>query len=207
MVEPASKRYGPVLVGMRGSGKSAVAPLVAARLRMGCIDADEELERRVGRTITEIFNTQGELYFRDVEGVLLLELLQQPEQVIAAGGGAVLYPDVRRLLLRRPVVWLHAEIAILSDRIAGSERPSLTGRSIEQELTTIFAARRSLYEQVATIRLDTGNLTATEVARLVVRFWLESGFGRGWSPPGAEESGHGHVNVDGLETDDMEVEI
>jgi hypothetical protein len=81
--------FGPVLVGMRGSGKSSVAPLLAERLQMKAIDADAELELRAGRSIPTIFAEDGEPEFRRIERTLLLDdLLRRNDTVIATGGGA-----------------------------------------------------------------------------------------------------------------------
>ena len=90
------QRLGPVLVGMRGSGKSSMAPLLAARLGMQSVDADAELERQQGRTIARIFAEDGELGFRRIERALLLDdLLQREQHGGGHGGGAVLDATVQ----------------------------------------------------------------------------------------------------------------
>ena len=97
------------LIGTRGTGKSTVAPLLAERLGWDWIDADVELERRAGRSIREIFASDGEPVFRALERQNLLELLQRDRLVLAAGGGAILNADTRRdFRAAGPVVWLQA---------------------------------------------------------------------------------------------------
>src|SRR5512144_1080339 len=97
------------LIGTRGTGKSTIAPLLAARLGWEWIDADIELERRAGKSIREIFATEGEPAFRTLERQTLVDLLKRDRLVIAAGGGAILNPDTRRdVQSAGPVVWLQA---------------------------------------------------------------------------------------------------
>ncbi|HEX6984200.1 MAG TPA: shikimate kinase, partial [Planctomycetaceae bacterium] len=76
-------------IGYRGSGKSTVGAAVAARLGRPFADADAEIERRAGRTIREIFATDGEPHFRALEREVMADLLSRDDLVIAAGGGAV----------------------------------------------------------------------------------------------------------------------
>jgi shikimate kinase len=135
--------FGPVLVGMRGSGKSSVAPLLAERLQMKAIDADAELELRAGRSIPTIFAEDGEPEFRRIERTLLLDdLLRRNDTVIATGGGAVLDSEVRERLRQRLTVWLHAPVDVLARRIGGSDRPSLTGKSDRRRAGRGFSQAR-----------------------------------------------------------------
>ena len=160
-------REAPVLVGMRGSGKSAVGARVAELLGLELVDADAELESRAGTSIAEIFESQGEQGFRRLEEELLLEVLRKTHVVIATGGGAVLHESVRPLLRARLTFWLDGPLRLLASRIASSDRPSLTGRSIVEELDEVYRARRALYEEVSKARIDTEDLTVDEVARRV----------------------------------------
>src|SRR3954447_21902345 len=86
------------LIGYRGSGKSTVGRLLAERLGWAFVDADEELEIRAGRSIADIFTTDGEPAFRALESAVLRELASRDRHVIACGGGVVLRDDHRRLL-------------------------------------------------------------------------------------------------------------
>lgn len=157
------------LIGYRGSGKSTVAPILADQLACEWIDADVEIERRADRTIQEIFETGGEAEFRQLERILIQELLSGPSIVIAAGGGAVLNEQTRREMQEAgPVVWLTASAEELARRITtdpstGQRRPSLTGQSVEQEVAEVLASRQSIYSAAATVEINTGNLSAEEV--------------------------------------------
>jgi len=173
----AAKRLGPVLVGLRGSGKSACAPLVARALSMTAVDADAELERQQGVSIEAIFSTPaegGEARFRELERVLLLDdLLQRPNIVLATGGGAVLDAEVRDALARRITIWLTAPVAVLAERIAGSARPSLTGAPIEAELEQLARERAPLYREAASLQVDTSARDAERVAALICAHYRE----------------------------------
>src|SRR6188508_3372399 len=87
-VGPALGRRSIVLVGMMGAGKSSVGRRLAARLGVPFVDADIEIEKAAGMTITEIFATHGEPYFRAGEARVIARLLESGPQVLATGGGA-----------------------------------------------------------------------------------------------------------------------
>lgn len=149
---------GPVLVGLRGCGKSTLAPLVAERLALEPVDADAVLEAREGASVAAIFAERGEPAFRALELRLLLDdLLARPRIVLATGGGAVLHEPVRAELRRRFTAWLHAPLSLLARRLAGDRsRPGLTGDDPAAEVAAVFRAREHLYREVATIAIDTG---------------------------------------------------
>jgi len=168
MVLSADRCWGVVLVGMRGCGKSSVAPLLARRLDLDYVDADRELSRRAGRSICEVFATDGEPAFRELEReVLLGDLLWREGIVLAAGGGAVLHAEVREVLKRRATVWLRASLSVMAARIRGSQRPSLTGDPIEVELEQVLQQRLVLYQEVATVTVNTDEQRPPEVAALI----------------------------------------
>ncbi|MEJ7902320.1 MAG: shikimate kinase, partial [Thermomicrobiales bacterium] len=82
-----------VLVGLSGSGKSSVALLASELLGWGLFDTDGEIERRTGRTIPDLFRSEGETRFRDIEAAVLRDALTRERVVIATGGGAVDSPE------------------------------------------------------------------------------------------------------------------
>jgi shikimate kinase len=170
------------LIGYRGVGKSSVAPRLAQHWGWEWIDADVELERRAGRTIREIFATGGEAEFRRLERKNLLELLQRDRLVLAAGGGAILNADTRRdFRAAGPVVWLHADLDTLVQRIAqdattASRRPNLTSTGGVDEIRALLAARAPLYRDTATVIVDTTNKSVDAVVEEIVTLV-------GWAAP------------------------
>lgn len=164
-----------VLIGYRGTGKSTVGRLVASQLGMPFIDADEELERRAGRTIREIFADGGEPAFRDLEAAVLADLLQGDKQVLALGGGAVLRPENRALILRPTncAVWLHADAQTLEQRISSDtttsqRRPNLTSGGGLTEIEQLLAVREPLYRQCAQFTVSTEGQSPEQIAAQVV---------------------------------------
>jgi len=159
-----------VLIGYRGAGKSSVACELALRLGWDWVDADDEVERRAGRSIATIFGESGETAFRELESAVLVELVRRRKIVLAAGGGAVLRADNRELLVSAgKVVWLKADAATISRRVAADEttaarRPNLTVQGGEREIVETLAQRLPLYRQCANLEVDTENKTPAEIA-------------------------------------------
>lgn len=141
-------RRGPiVLVGMMGVGKSTVGRRLAARLGLHFVDADEEIEKAAGMTVTEIFERYGESYFRDGERRVIARLMDGAPKVIATGGGAFMQDETRRLILDgATAIWLDADIDILVDRVGRREsRPLLKNRDPRTVLTELAAVRNPIY--------------------------------------------------------------
>lgn len=161
------------LIGYRGCGKSSVGPLLASMLGYECVDSDEVVQLRTGRNIADIFAQDGEAEFRRLESEVLKELFSRSKIVVAAGGGAIL-AEVNRERMREagPVVWLQASATELASRIggdstSGSQRPSLTGRSIEDEVSEVLGARIPIYKAAATFEMNTENKTPEDIAENV----------------------------------------
>lgn len=163
------------LIGYRGTGKSTLAAPLARRLGWEWIDADVELERRAGRSIKEIFATDGEPEFRRLERELLTELLQRDQLVIAAGGGAILNEATRaEMQAAGPVIWLRASAETIERRLAtdpttGQRRPNLTSSGGRDEIERLLAIREPLYRQCASITLDSDKLAAEQLVEQVLR--------------------------------------
>lgn len=162
------------LIGYRGTGKSTLAGPLAKRLGWDWIDADVELERRAGRSIQDIFATDGEPEFRRLERELLAELLKRDRLVIAAGGGAIGNPETRAdMKAAGPVVWLQASADTIERRLAtdpttGQRRPNLTSSGGRQEIERLLAMREPLYRECATIVLDTEQASTEQLVNVVV---------------------------------------
>ncbi|WP_176597685.1 MULTISPECIES: shikimate kinase [Sphingobium] len=145
--EARAKRGPIVLVGMMGVGKSTVGRRLAARLGVGFVDADEEIEKAAGMTITEMFERYGEAYFRDGERRVIARLMDGAPKVIATGGGAFMQEETRALILDHALaIWLNADIDTLVDRVSRREgRPLLKGKDPRVVLTELAAIRNPVY--------------------------------------------------------------
>jgi shikimate kinase len=164
-----------ILIGYRGTGKSTVGRLLAAALPLGFRDADEELERRAGRTIRQIFAEGGEVEFRGLESNVIAELLQQNGLIVALGGGAVLRPENRALIRSRgnKVFWLQASPQTLYDRIqadssTSARRPNLTAAGGLDEVVRLLGDRAPLYRECADFSIDTQGQTPEQIAAQIV---------------------------------------
>ena len=162
-----------VLVGMMGSGKTRVGRQLATRLGLRFVDSDEQIERRYGRTVREIFEADGEPAFRKLEAEALAEAVGSTRpSVIAAAGGVVLDAGNREVLKRAgTVVWLRARPEVLATRVRDDDHRPLLGDDALGALRRLDAERTPLYEQVANAVLDVGDLSpdeaATRIAELV----------------------------------------
>ena len=136
-----------VLVGMMGVGKSTVGRRLAARLGLAFVDADDEIEKAAGMTISEMFERYGEAYFRDGERRVISRLMDGEPKVIATGGGAFMQDETRALILdHATAIWLDADIDILVDRVSRREgRPLLKGKDPRVVLTELAATRNPIY--------------------------------------------------------------
>ena len=159
-----------VLVGLMGSGKSTVGPLLAERLGRRFVDSDLLIEAAQGRTVRQIFTDDGERAFRALERQVLHDALGCAEPlVIAAAGGVVLDPANRAALAdeRHLVAWLRAEPALLATRAAsGDHRPLLDGDPLGR-LEQMAADRQAWYAEVADLTIDVRGLTPADVADLI----------------------------------------
>ena len=160
------------LVGMMGSGKSSVAPLVAARLKRSVIEVDQMIEEHEGMPIGEIFIAKGEAYFRRVESDMIAHLLAQPPAVLSLGGGAFQWETTRGLLLENTVVfYLWATYEVLAARLLSTTatRPLLSTPGINlQETIRDLLERRGAYYGLAHYRVETDNYSPQDVAKSIL---------------------------------------
>jgi shikimate kinase len=138
-----------VLIGMMGAGKSTVGRRLAARLGLGFVDADVEIESAAGMSIADIFATHGEQAFRDGEVRVIARLLDGAPNVIATGGGAWMRPDTRERIRSRGVsVWLKADAEVLLRRVKRrSDRPLLQTADPAATIEKLVAERYPVYAE------------------------------------------------------------
>ena len=135
-----------VLVGMPGSGKSAVGRRLATRLDLAFVDADEEIERAAGKPIMDIFKDHGEAYFREGERKVIARLLGSGPQVLATGGGALMAAETRDNIRRSGIsVWLKAELPVLMRRVLKRNTRPLLEKDPEGVMRQLMEARYPIY--------------------------------------------------------------
>lgn len=159
-----------VLIGFMGTGKTAVGARLARRLGYQFVDTDHEVEQRAGRSVAEIFRSQGEPAFRRLERTVIQEAAQRSGCVIATGGGAVQDPgNVEALRRTGLIVSLAATPRTVEARLKGSrDRPLLQGPGRLDRIRRLQAARAPSYA-AADVVIDTSFLTAQEVVEAIVR--------------------------------------
>ncbi len=169
---------GPVniyLIGVRGSGKSAVGRRLAADGGRPFCDMDTELVRRFGRSIQEFVHAQGWAAFRSAEKSLLRELAAREGLVVSTGGGVVLDEgNIEDMCRSGRVVWLRAEPETLLKRLQtdegmGPQRPALTpGLGLAEEVRQTLAAREPLYRRAMGWDVVTDGLSVAAVCRIIM---------------------------------------
>lgn len=163
------------LVGLRCTGKTTVGRLLAARLGWEAVDSDDVVIANAGKSVARIFADDGEARFRDGEADAVGQLCHRERIVIATGGGAILRPETRDLLIRScRVVWLTASPNVIAIRMTAdpetlARRPSLTGQGVVEELAAVLAQREPFYREVAHLVVDTDGRTPNEIAMEIER--------------------------------------
>ncbi len=159
-----------VMVGMMGAGKTAVGTQLGKVLNVPFLDSDEEIVRAANQSIAEIFERDGEAFFRARETEVLARLLRGTPCVLSTGGGAFLSDTNRKLIATHGVsVWLRADLDLLWQRVRHkSTRPLLRTANPRETLRTIYEARVPIYG-LADISVDSRpELRIEEMARQVV---------------------------------------
>jgi len=138
-----------VLVGMPGAGKSSIGRRLAARLGLPFVDADTEIEQAANATIAEIFETHGEVYFRDGERRVIQRLLDGTPKVLATGGGAFISPETRASVRGDGLsIWLKADRDVILQRVRRrSNRPLIKAGDPEAVIDRLLAERSPVYAE------------------------------------------------------------
>jgi shikimate kinase len=152
-----------VLVGAPGAGKSTVGRRIAGKLGVDFADSDALVEVRAGKPVADIFVSDGEVAFRDLERTEIAEALVNFDGVLSLGGGAVLDDSTRAALLDQRVIWLQVDLTNATQRVGmNSARPLLLG-NVRGTMLAMLDARTPLYEEVADHRIDTSGRSIKEV--------------------------------------------
>jgi shikimate kinase len=158
-----------VLVGLPGSGKSTIGRRLSKALGVSLLDTDMAIEQRTGRTIADIFATDGEAEFRRIEEDVIRAALNEHDGVLSLGGGAVTSPGVCAALAGHTVIYLEISAREGVRRTGGNTvRPLLAGPDRAEKFRALMEKRIPLYQRVATIRVDTNRRNPGAVVRQIL---------------------------------------
>jgi shikimate kinase / 3-dehydroquinate synthase len=175
---PRSPRV--VLVGPPGSGKSTIGRRLAKQLGVSLYDTDQGIEREAGRSIADIFASEGEDEFRRIEERVVRRAVLAERGVVALGGGAVLSKATRALLRNRIVVYLEISVGEGLRRTGNSRaRPLLNDVDPAAAYCELMRRRRPLYRQVATIRVRADGRSPARVVQTIINKLRITGEGEG----------------------------
>ncbi len=153
-----------VLIGPPGSGKTSVGPLLAERLGTSFRETDADIAAAAAQPVSDIFIAHGEPAFRQLEREAAARALREHDGVLALGSGAVLDPDIQQRLEGLSVVYLSADFATIARRL-GLDRPRVViPGNPRGRLRAMLDERRPLYEQLATVTVETDDLDPDELA-------------------------------------------
>ena len=169
-----------ILIGFMGVGKSTIANGLAKSLGFDVLDTDKMIEQSQSRSINEIFATEGEESFREMESVILGKLISSTDRsVISTGGGIVTREENIKVLKSIGIVfWLDAGVDSILDRVSGNrDRPLLKTENPRKRIVDLLSEREPLYESCADERIQTDDFSIDEISYGIAetaRVWFSS---------------------------------
>ena len=158
-----------VLIGPPGAGKSTIGKALAKELGTEFVDSDSEIERVVGKKISDIFVEEGEAVFRKTEVEIVSAILDKFEGVIALGGGAPINTQIQKALtgVDYPVIFIDVSISQAANRIGFNKDRPLLLINPRQQWVSLMNERRPVYEKLACQTVNSDSQKPHEVAKLI----------------------------------------
>ncbi len=164
------KNMNIVLIGMRGSGKTSVAKILACKLNKQFFDIDQLICKQTCMSIASLVEQYGWEYFRRAESEITKDVSKKDGIVISCGGGVVVEPqNIQTLKQNGKIFWLQVTVPTLLKRIGYDvNRPSLTGKSQKEDMEKTLKNRYDLYKNAADEIIDTEKLSKEEVVQKII---------------------------------------
>ena len=160
-----------VFLGMMGAGKSSIGDLVSKKLDLPFIDIDNLITNDAGMSISEIFETKGEIYFRNLEEKITLKSLKKIKSVISLGGSGFINDKIRKeILINHFSFWLDWDESVLIKRIKDSKKRPLAFKSTDQEIKKMIKKRSKIYTN-AQFKINCNNLTKAEIVSDILKIY------------------------------------
>ena len=162
-----------VLLGMMGSGKSTIGKILSKKTGYKFIDIDQKIEQKENSSIFQIFQIQGENYFRNLEQEITLKYLNQKRAVISLGGGAFLNEFIRKNVLKNSIsIWLNWDSNTLIKRIKNSNKRPITLSLNKVDIEKLIEERNKIYSK-ALFKLDCENLKKDEIINYIIKNFIK----------------------------------
>lgn len=167
--------YNIVLIGFMGAGKSTISDYLSTMFAMEVVEMDQVIAEREGMSISDIFETYGEAYFRDLETNLLIEMQNKKNVIISCGGGVAMRErNVKEMKKNGRVVLLTAAPETILERVKDSdERPLLNGHKNVEYIGDMMEARREKYQAASDIIVHTDQKSVLEICEELIQKLLE----------------------------------
>ena len=151
-----------------GSGKTTIGKILSSQLKYQFFDTDEEIKKKIGMSISSIFDKQGENAFRIIESKMLGELSIKPKSVISTGGGIVLMKENRVIMKNGTCIYLKIDFEGQIKRLANSDDRPLVNKNSDRSIKNTNAAREPFFLDLADIVIDTSNFNESEVTQQIL---------------------------------------
>ena len=151
-----------------GSGKTTIGKILSSRLKYQFFDTDEEIKKKMGMSISSIFDKQGESGFRIIESQILEELSIKPKSIISTGGGIVLMKKNRVIMKNGTCIYLKIDLDEQLKRLANSDDRPLVSKNSDGSIEKTNEAREPFFLDLADIVIDTSNLKENEVTQQIL---------------------------------------
>ena len=160
-----------ILSGFMGCGKTTIGKIIARKLDLDFIDTDKLIEEREGRKIREIFDTDGEGYFRDKEHEICAELSREDNKVIATGGGALTFDRNKEVLSKSGrIIFIDVDLDTIIKRIGNDSRRPL----LNSETRALFDKRNPIYKKNCDFTITVrGDVSAREIADNIIKYYIK----------------------------------